>query len=205
MVDGWIIQLTAVGSYHTPLAMPNPFSLHLERGLNCGLSPFSFHLEKGLNCGLSVFALMQNWTRDLISLAVKARSIKSSKYAVFKKTLREVYTANPTQIYITSVIICNFCLVAAESQIQPAKGTLTARNFATMDYFFSFLFLMDLEVNILAHWFWPFVRNPWNVFGEFQTQPPTTLSANFRLYPLDKRCSTFLPLHQVLSVPAVVL
>ena len=148
---------------------------------------------------------MQNWTRDLISLAVKARSIKSSKYAIFKKTLQEIYKAHPTQMYITAVIICNFCLVAAENQIQPVKGTLMARNFATMDIFFSFLFLMDLEINMLAHWFWPFVRNPWNIFGDFRFQPPITPYAYFRFHPLNNRCLTFWPLHPVLLVHAVVL
>mmetsp|Transcript_39241 Transcript_39241/g.91700 ORF Transcript_39241/g.91700 Transcript_39241/m.91700 type:complete len:683 (-) Transcript_39241:22-2070(-) len=106
----------------------------------------------------------QGWTKDLVQLSVQARDRKTSKYLAFKTTLATVYDANPTQAFIILMIVVNFFLVVVEVQIQPALGSKLQKNFSTLDILFSFVFVIDLICNIIAHWFKKWVKNPWNIF-----------------------------------------
>jgi voltage-gated sodium channel len=81
----------------------------------------------------------------------------------FKLMLSNFYHHNTTQIGIAVLIFANFFISIVETQSLP----LTEEEefiFAQFELSFNMVFLVELLMNMYAHWFLPFWSNSWNWF-----------------------------------------
>uniref|UniRef100_A0A6U2GBZ5 Ion transport domain-containing protein n=1 Tax=Hemiselmis andersenii TaxID=464988 RepID=A0A6U2GBZ5_HEMAN len=102
----------------------------------------------------------------------------NSKLKLVRRVLRGYYNSRPYQWFLSTTIVVNFFLVVYESQIQPLPKTdpfciadpTHARcgdvyeNLQTFDILFTAFFALELAVNMYVHWFFAFIKNPWNDF-----------------------------------------
>lgn len=108
----------------------------------------------------------------------KALARKNSKRKKFRRFCRWIYNSRYYQVFLSCVIIVNFCLVVYEAQVQPlpssdpvcvkdpqgmrCKGIY--ENLQTFDILFTIYFCLDVFVNMIVNWFFPFIKNKWSVF-----------------------------------------
>eukprot|EP00961_Rhodomonas_salina_P080510 1083277-Rhodomonas_salina.1 len=103
---------------------------------------------------------------------------KLSKEASAKRMLEELpgsldrarmlatifYMSDYTQMFIASLIILNFILNAASSEILPEDGTHLAMIFEDVEIAFTAIFTLELIINLFVNWWKPFFNDSWNVF-----------------------------------------
>jgi hypothetical protein len=56
------------------------------------------------------------------------------------------------------MILMNFFMLCAESQLQPGPESQVFRNIQSLDLFFTVIFTMEIFVNLWIFWFKPFFR-----------------------------------------------
>ena len=72
--------------------------------------------------------------------------------------------ANPkSQGIVAALIFGNFISNIVEKEIDPTS-TLYSDTFYALECFFNISFLIELIINVYAHWFWKFVKSAWNWF-----------------------------------------
>ncbi|EKX39507.1 hypothetical protein GUITHDRAFT_114473 [Guillardia theta CCMP2712] len=74
------------------------------------------------------------------------------------------YDSNPVQSVVAFLITINFLANAAQSELLPKEGSSMANFFAVLDDLFTILFTIELGLNLISHWFWPFISDGWSVF-----------------------------------------
>jgi len=82
----------------------------------------------------------------------------------YQKKVKDFYLTNTIQIIVALIIFMNFVTAAIQSQILPLEGTRPARAFAVLEYFYVYIFLIELIVNMYGHYFWEFWSSGWNWF-----------------------------------------
>jgi voltage-gated sodium channel len=110
--------------------------------------------------------LLQSMKEDVVSKTIMARFRRHRTHPArdkFKMLLSSFYHHNTTQIAIACLIFANFFVSAVEAQSLP----LTEEEeyiFAQLELAFNMVFLVELLMNMYAHWFLPFWSNSWNWF-----------------------------------------
>lgn len=110
--------------------------------------------------------LLQSMKEDVVSKTIMARFRRKKQNPIrdkFKMMLSNFYHHNTTQIVIACLIFGNFFVSAVETQSLP----LTEEEeyiFAQIELAFNMVFLVELLMNMYAHWFIPFWSNTWNWF-----------------------------------------
>ena len=61
------------------------------------------------------------------------------------------------------MIVASFVGVVVEVQYQPVSGSNLHGILGILEIFFTMIFVVDLCFNFYAHYFWLFMKNPWNV------------------------------------------
>lgn len=61
------------------------------------------------------------------------------------------------------MIVASFVGVVVEVQYQPVSGSNLHSILGILEVFFTMIFVVDLCFNFYAHYFWLFMKNPWNV------------------------------------------
>lgn len=80
----------------------------------------------------------------------------------------DFYHDPPMQIGVAVLIFLNFFISAAYAQIGPQNCVDTCDTvFSGFEWIFNILFLIELIVNIYAHWLVPFWKSGWNIFDVF--------------------------------------
>ncbi|EKX49828.1 hypothetical protein GUITHDRAFT_104223 [Guillardia theta CCMP2712] len=120
---------------------------------------YDINTEKdGFNSGRTfTFRLCKEQKRE------RARA-GSTAFQRFQAKVAAFYSSNAVQGFVAVLIFANFIANAIESEIKPAEGTQVAKNFSTLDLIFTILFTIELCLNLLASWFWPFVQDGWSMF-----------------------------------------
>lgn len=80
--------------------------------------------------------------------------------------VRELYSHKSVQILVAVLIFGNFIVSATEAEVhrQVTEGSTGETIFFILEVFFNAAFLIELLVNIYAHFFVPFWKSAWNVF-----------------------------------------
>jgi hypothetical protein len=81
-----------------------------------------------------------------------------------QEALRAWYASDPIQIVVAVLIVANFLANAAQTEILPSKEDKAYQLFQDMDLFFTYVFTVELAVNLAANWFWPFFTDGWACF-----------------------------------------
>lgn len=122
----------------------------------------------------------------------------------FQKNLFTFYNSNRIQITIAILIFTNFFISTAEAEIVPAKGSHAYYIFSVLERIFGFIFLIELIINMYAHWFFRFWKDLWNWFdllivivslisisvGDLPAVNVLRLFRAFRVFRLFKRVPT---------------
>ena len=96
--------------------------------------------------------------------SARRRTRISAAWADFQAPLSRFYRNEYFQAVMAIIILLNFLLTASEMQIHPPNDSQLARSFENGDMAFTFIFALELLINMVAHWFWPFVQDGWNLF-----------------------------------------
>ena len=73
--------------------------------------------------------------------------------------MQRLYWAQPTQIFCVALILGSFACDVAENEIRPAPGSKSQKTFDGLDMFFNVVFILELLLNMAAHWFLEFWKN----------------------------------------------
>ena len=92
------------------------------------------------------------------------RAMHPGRAALLRKRCREVYTSAAMQAFVGVVIVASFCTAIAESQIIPTKGSRVARQFFLIEVVFTAIFVVELGLNMYAHWLREFLDSRANIF-----------------------------------------
>jgi len=106
---------------------------------------------------------LHSWLEEIRDASDKAREHKLSRIRRFRKWTMRAYGAKYIQSIVSVLIICNFVTIASEAQMQPGPDTDLYKLMRQLDVAFTVLFTAEIILNGFAHWFWPFVRNWWNL------------------------------------------
>jgi len=82
----------------------------------------------------------------------------------YQREVRWFYLLPRIQILVAVVILLNFATAAAQAQILPEKNSPNSQIFLTFEYFYVYLFLVELVINLYGHWWCAFWRSGWNWF-----------------------------------------
>jgi len=82
----------------------------------------------------------------------------------YQRKVRRFYLIPGIQILVAVVILLNFATAAAQAQILPERNSLNGRVFLTFEYFYVYVFLVELVINLYGHWWRAFWRSAWNWF-----------------------------------------
>jgi len=79
------------------------------------------------------------------------------------------YDRKAIQIFVAGLIILNFFVSAIEAQMFPlepipGKDDAAILAFTISEYFFAYVFLIELLVNFYGNYFWEFWKSAWNIF-----------------------------------------
>jgi hypothetical protein len=76
---------------------------------------------------------------------------------------REWYDGTLVQWSVAIMIVASFVGVVVEVQYQPVSGSELHSILGILEIFFTMIFVVDLCFNFYSHYFWLFMKNPWNV------------------------------------------
>merc|ERR1719461_2691841 len=83
--------------------------------------------------------------------------------------VKSFYDRKAIQIFVAGLIIMNFFVSAIEAQMFPTepipgKDDVAILAFTNGEYFFAYVFLIELLVNFYGNYFWDFWKSAWNIF-----------------------------------------
>merc|ERR1719461_2194892 len=83
--------------------------------------------------------------------------------------VKDFYDRKAIQIFVAGLIILNFFVSAIEAQMfplepTPGKDDAAILAFTIGEYFFAYVFLIELLVNFYGNYFWDFWKSAWNIF-----------------------------------------
>ena len=118
------------------------------------------------------------WNREL-NVAVRIAKVehsynqeiagKSSLFRVvhsLRRGLRTIHEGKVFQICVGIIILCSFALDIAEAELLPDKDSLMHEWFVSLDMLFTFMFVLELALNLFTHSyqrFKSFREDSWNV------------------------------------------
>jgi len=82
----------------------------------------------------------------------------------YQKEVRAFYWLRCVQILVALIIFMNFVTSAFEAQVLPEENSNTSEWFLYFEYFYNYIFLIELLVNMYAHYLWEFWASTWNWF-----------------------------------------
>jgi len=82
----------------------------------------------------------------------------------YQREVRWFYLLPRIQILVAVLILLNFATAAAQAQILPERKSPNSRLFSTFEYFYVYIFLVELIINLYGHWWRAFWRSGWNWF-----------------------------------------
>jgi len=134
-------------------------------------------IPEGSNAGRAycVRAITEIDCRKTVALWVQnsraAKKKKESKTVLQRcqAAVRKVYRSSPFQLVASTLIMMNFAFTIAEAQLnkqlldQNRVPTPLGEIFDCFDIFFLCCFSVELALNLVGHWFWPFIRDRYNI------------------------------------------
>jgi len=125
-----------------------------------------------------IFTTEGEWLSLIEKNVAMEHSRVNSKLKMVRQKLRGYYNSRPYQWFLSTTIVVNFFLVVFESQIQPLPKNdpfciadpnhercgNVYEDLQTFDILFTAFFALELALNMYVHWFFAFIKNPWNDF-----------------------------------------
>ena len=65
---------------------------------------------------------------------------------------------------VALLIVSNFIINVVAFELLPQPGSELDDTFNLLEVIWNYIFLSELIFNLVAHWFWEFFTNSWNVF-----------------------------------------
>jgi voltage-gated sodium channel len=110
----------------------------------------------------------EQWLRAFGEMIEAYRALPPlSTVQKFRKHLKELYRSELFQILVAGCILANFMCMAAEAQLNPEEGTVTAGTFEQIESAFTCIFIIELALNMFSNLWWDFVKSGWNWFDVF--------------------------------------
>jgi len=114
--------------------------------------------------GAAAYAASKASTRENFSRSNKTSENEKMYALPYQKKVKDFYLTHTVQIIVAIIIFMNFVTAAIQSQILPEEDTRPARAFVTFEYFYVYVFLIELIINMYGHYFWEFWASGWNWF-----------------------------------------
>lgn len=128
-------------------------------------------MPDGFNCGRSyVFRVDSDEETDSFLTQIRVavdqairNERKKSKFQESQMYCQDIWGSSRFQMVIALFIAANFIVNCATAQILPVDGSETADAFEIVEIIFTVIFTVELVLNAYAHWFWPFIKDGWNI------------------------------------------
>ncbi|EKX41331.1 hypothetical protein GUITHDRAFT_112542 [Guillardia theta CCMP2712] len=126
-------------------------------GHNSGRS--TVFLASSLEESMRWITAIQQGTKTYVRM--KTRQSETRFQRVQRKT-KEVFSSLPLQIFFSLVILASFitAIISAETKVDP--NSPTGKFFNGLETTYLVIFTVELCMNLLSNWFWPFVKDGWN-------------------------------------------
>ena len=89
------------------------------------------------------------------------------------------------QLTMIMLICANFILNILDFEFHPQDGSRMRDMIDSIDFALTCIFVAEILINAMAHWFWPFVTDPWNIFDVVIIGDFLVLVLFYALIPLD--------------------
>ena len=111
------------------------------------------------------------WKKDIEALKL-SKLVKNAKWVPkMQRFLAGIYDTPHCQAFVALLIMVNFLIVCADAQMRPEVPGSEFRHLEDtiniLDFFFTIIFIVELAINMFAHWFHDFISSPWNLFDTF--------------------------------------
>lgn len=70
-----------------------------------------------------------------------------------------MYRSDQAQMFVSFLILANFIISVASTEVLPPHGSTLARIFETVEDAFTIIFLVELLLNLFICWFRPFFQD----------------------------------------------
>lgn len=102
---------------------------------------------------------------SMFSTKISADELEKKRpaYLQYQPYVHAWYNSPGVQVIVAVLILINFVVNAAEAQVPTATGT-AATIFKGFELAFTFIFTIELGLNMYAHWCWLFWSSGWNLF-----------------------------------------
>ena len=107
------------------------------------------------------------WVKYLEAAAAAAfkRERDANLYLKYKHMIRDVYHDPRCEMFVALLIASSFLVNVVEVQMNPLQDNKDITpTFEKIDLMFTIVFLLELLVNMISHWFLEFWNDLWNIF-----------------------------------------
>ena len=97
----------------------------------------------------------------------KDREVALKKLSLPVRThrmLRTVHESYGFNFVIFTLILINYLLNALDFEFQPEQQSQMREDLDTLDQLFTWVLGLEVLLNLIVNWFWPFWKDLWNVF-----------------------------------------
>eukprot|EP00960_Hanusia_phi_P060583 764549-Hanusia_phi.AAC.3 len=102
-------------------------------------------------------------------LKMKTRE-SESRFQRLQRRTRRIFSSLPLQIFFSLVILASFITAIISAESQPDPSSSTGMFLKGLEVTYLVIFAVELSMNLLSNWFWPFVKDGWNDLGEWAGQ-----------------------------------
>ena len=86
-----------------------------------------------------------------------------------RRIARELYGSDRAQMFFGFFILLSWLVAIIDAEFQPnasspEAGALVRNILRVVEALLALVFTVELLLNLFGFWFWPFFRNPWNIF-----------------------------------------
>jgi len=82
----------------------------------------------------------------------------------YQRAVKDFYLRRSVQILIAFIILMNFVTAAIQAEILPEKNSSVDQLFRSLEWFYVYVFLIELIMNMYGHYWWTFWKSGWNWF-----------------------------------------
>ena len=107
------------------------------------------------------------WVKYLEAAAAAAfkRERDANLYLKYKHKIRDFYHDPRCEMFVALLIASSFLVNVVEVQMNPLQDNNDITpTFEKIDLMFTIVFLLELLVNMISHWFLEFWNDLWNIF-----------------------------------------
>jgi len=92
------------------------------------------------------------------------QSLNIGRRERFRLWVRKCYDSSEAQVLVSLLLLCNFIISIIQCQVGSDSETALSSNLDLAELVFTFVYTIELAINMYSHWFWGFFSSSWCLF-----------------------------------------